>query len=211
MARTRGARSIAYDERRAVLLDTIGAFLAEALPARPSLRELASRAGVSVPTLRHYFGSRDDLVEALMKHQSAMGAPHVAAAGMAKGDLETSIRGLVSQVLEGLFDYRVVDIHAVGVAEGSGSGRLGPAYLANLLEPTLAAVERRLAHHSARGEMRGADLRVAALMLISPLYLAALHQTSLSGIAVRPLDVDVLADEVAAAFLRAYGISLDCP
>jgi AcrR family transcriptional regulator len=205
MGRTRGARGADFAAKRNAMLDRIGAYLADALPSRPSFREIAARAGVSVPTLRHYLGNREDLLVALMERQAAMGEPYVAAAGVASGDLDASIRALVSQVVDGLFRYGVADIHAVGVAEGAGSGRLGPAYLVHLLEPTLASVERRLAHHAASGELRSADLRVAALMLISPLYLAALHQTALAGSTVRPLEVEALADEVTAAFLRAYG------
>ena len=55
--------------------------------------------------------------------------------------------------------------------------------------------------------MRNASTRVAALSLISPVYVSMLHQHGLSGHDLRPLDLMELARELAANFVRAYGVS----
>jgi hypothetical protein len=67
-----------------------------------------------------------------------------------------------------------------------------------------AAVEHRLKARQPKGEMRASDTRIAALMLVLPLFLAAIHQASLGGCAFRPLDTAVPSAEVADAFVRAY-------
>lgn len=204
MARPTGSRDRDYDEKRAALLDRIGQHMAASLPAKSSLREIASAAGVTMPTLVHYFGSREGLIEALMEYQGGLGAPYLAMVAKAEEPFDVSIRQLSHFILTGLIEAKVVDLHAVGLVEASGSPLLGPAYLQHLLEPTLQAVETRLERHVERGEMREADLRVAALCLVSPLLLGALHQCRLGGSRVRHLDIDQFAAELAQTFLAAY-------
>ncbi len=62
----------------------------------------------------------------------------------------------------GLFEARVSDVHAFGLAEGAHMPALGRVYLEALLEPTLQALEARLALHIHRGDMKPAALRHAA-------------------------------------------------
>jgi hypothetical protein len=114
------------------------------------------------------------------------------------------MRALVAYILAGLVHARVIEGHAAGLSEAVGSVGLGPAYLGHLLEPMLQAVERRLQAHQVKCEMRASDTRIAALMLVSPLFLAALHQTSLGGCVVRPMNIKDLTAEVADAFVQAY-------
>lgn len=204
MARPSGSKDRDYDEKRAALLERIGQHLSASLPDKSSLRDIATAAGVTVSTLLHYFGSRPGLVAALMEHQAKLGAPYLEIVASSEDPFEFSIRTLTRFILSGLVDAQVVDLHAVGLVEASGSDRLGPAYLEHLLEPTLQAVEARLAVHVARGEMRKSDLRVAALCLVSPLLLATLHQCRLGGAQVRHLDLADLAAEVSDMFLSAY-------
>jgi AcrR family transcriptional regulator len=204
MARPTGSKDRDHDEKRAALLVRIGKHLSASLPDKSSLRDIAAAAGVTIPTLVHYFGSREGLLAALMEYQAGLGAPYLSIVAATDDPFHSSIRKLAHFILSGLVEARVVDLHAVGLVEASGSARLGPAYLEHLLEPTLQAVEARLASHVARGEMRDADLRVAALCLVSPVLLAALHQCSLGGDQVRHLDLATLAHEVTDSFLLAY-------
>ena len=81
---------------------------------------------------------------------------------------------------------------------------LGPAYINEILEPTLKAVEARLARHRAEGELRSCDLRHAALALIAPPLLALLHQGELFGSLCRPLDINAFLKDHLDGFLRAY-------
>jgi AcrR family transcriptional regulator len=207
MPRTIGAKAKDHDAKRAELLDHVGAHLRKSLSQKPSLRELANACGVTLPTLRHYFGNRDGVIAAYFEHFGSQGAPHLAIVAACSLPFEPSMRALVAYILAGLVHARVIDGHAAGLSEAVGSEGLGPAYLIHLLEPTLQAVEQRLKAHQTKGEMRASDTRIAALMLVSPLFLAALHQTSLGGCAVRPMDIEALSKEVVDTFVRAYGAS----
>jgi hypothetical protein len=98
----------------------------------------------------------------------------------------------------------LADVHVIGLREGLHQTSGGPAYLRHILEPTLAAVEERLAAHQAAGDMRAGDVRAAALAFVAPLVLAALHQGGLGGAVVRPLDLDAFAQTHAGAFVRGW-------
>ena len=203
MARTQGARGSDYDAKRASLIAAMHARLvARDLPP-PSLRELAAAAGVTMPTLRHYFGKRDDVIIAVLDAIGQAGAGHIAQAAASELPFAESIAAALRHALAGL-RQGLDDVHMLGLREGMGQGRLGPAYLDAILEPSLQAIEARLAVHQARGEMRRGNPRHAALALLSPLVLAALHQAALGGGHVRPLDLDALASDLAAAFVRAH-------
>src|SRR4029453_8388425 len=74
MARTSGSRNRDYDEKRVALLKHLDARLADLSKARPSFREMAAAAGVSVPTLRHYFRDRDGVLQAYLVWQGGESA-----------------------------------------------------------------------------------------------------------------------------------------
>ncbi|MBY0520697.1 MAG: TetR/AcrR family transcriptional regulator [Sphingomonas sp.] len=203
MARTQGARGSDYDAKRASLIAAMHARLvARDLPL-PSLRELAAAAGVTMPTLRHYFGKRDDVIIAVLDAIGQAGAGHIAQAAASELPFAESIAAALRHALAGL-RQGLDDVHMLGLREGMVQGRLGPAYLDAILEPSLQAIEARLSAHQARGEMRRGNPRHAALALLSPLVLAALHQAALGGGHVRPLDLDALASDLAVAFVRAH-------
>ena len=69
MSRTSGSRNRDYDTKRQELLKRIGVRLTDLSQGRPSFRELAAAAGISVPTLRHYFKDRDGVLEAFLDWQ----------------------------------------------------------------------------------------------------------------------------------------------
>ena len=65
MTRTVGARNVQFGERRNALIAKARERLSLQTGDSPSFRELALAAGVSVATLRHYFGSREALIKAV--------------------------------------------------------------------------------------------------------------------------------------------------
>lgn len=156
-----------------------------------------------MPTLKHHFGGRNEVVAAVLDHAGAAGAPHLQAGATPSGPLDRSVRAFLAYAAMG-HRHGVGDLHAIGLTEGIGHGVLGPRYVSVILEPTLQALEARLAAHVAAGEMRDANLRHAALALLAPLLLAQLHQDELGGAACRPLDLDAFLEDHAAAFVRAY-------
>ncbi|MRX51657.1 hypothetical protein GI374_14675 [Paracoccus sp. S-4012] len=93
---------------------------------------------------------------------------------------------------------------AMGVVEGMRNDLLGPVFIERMFEPFVIALTERLDTHVARGQMRPADTRMAALALASPLLLGALHQDQLGGARDYPLDRDAFLEHVVEGFLRAY-------
>lgn len=205
MGRTAGSKNPGHDDKRRALAAAVVPQLMRLGPSA-SLRELAAAAEVSVPTLRHYFESRDGVVIAAMAEMLRMGEPHLAAtAKPRRGGLRASLAAMMRSVLEGWRQYGVGRIYGTGLALGLHHAVLGPAYVQQLLEPLLQAVEARLEQHRQWGELGEHDVRFAALALVSPVVLALLHQDALDGQACRPLDVEAFVRAHVDGFVRAYG------
>ncbi len=206
MPRPKGARDADYGVKRSALLRKLSARLIQLDDTRPSLRQLAIAAGVTVPTLRHYFGDREDLVEAVLEEIFVHGEQYLERGAEPYGDLDQSIRAFLSTFAQVLVEGpRLGDKIAIAFLEGFYSKRLGPMALNYVIEPPLQAMEKRLAAHKARGELGDIDLRYAALMLISPLLVACMHQQQMFGDEVRPLDFAPLIDSAASSFTKAFG------
>jgi AcrR family transcriptional regulator len=165
---------------------------------------MAGTAGVSVPTLRHYFGDREGVLQAYLVWQGGESARYRPLVATTEDPFPLSIRKMLHGSAFGLKDMGRIRTHAVGLTEGLHSSRVGPSYLQATLEPLLASVEQRLTLHVARGEMRAVDLRHAAVSLLAPLLLAILHQRELGGASVRQMDLQAFIEDHAAAFVRAY-------
>ncbi len=206
MPRPKGARDADYGVKRSALLRKLSERLIQLDDTRPSLRQLAIAAGVTVPTLRHYFGDREDLVEAVLEEIFVHGERYLERGAEPYGELDQSIRAFLKTLAEVLVDGpKLGDKIAIAFLEGFYSRRLGPLALNYVIEPPLKAMEKRLAAHQARGELGDVDLRCAALMLISPLMVACMHQKQMFGDEVRPLDFTPLIDSAASSFMKAYG------
>jgi AcrR family transcriptional regulator len=204
MARTAGARNHDFEVRRLTLAAALRTRLVERTGKRPSYAELAEAAGVSLATLRHYFGTRDQAVAAVLQMHAALGEPHLARLRLPNPDFSVSVREAADHIAEGLDQPLVAELHAIGMAEGVAHPATGPAYLTTLLEPMIQALEERLSRHVAAGQMRAVDLRVAAISLLAPLVLAHLHQDWLGGDRTRYLDKNVHRACQVDAFLRAF-------
>ena len=204
MARTSGSRNRDYEDKRVALLKRLEPRLSDLSQARPSFREMAGAAGVSVPTLRHYFKDREGVVQAYLVWQGGESARYRPLVATTEDPFQDSIRKLLQGAAFGLKDMGRIRTHVVGLTEGLHNDRVGPSYLQATLEPLLASVEQRLTLHVARGEMRMADIRHAAVTLVAPLLLAILHQRELGGAVVRLMDFDRFLDDHASAFVRAF-------
>lgn len=205
MGRRPGARNADFAAERDALVAKLATRLAEPGAARSSMRDLAAAAEVSVATLQHYFGDRTGVFTAVFEGARQGGKVHLdAVAEGPLGSLRTSIQWFLEYATNGLMEFGLGHLHELGLTAGARDEVLGPAYLANVLEPTLQALERRLSRHQAAGQLRPCDVRIAALELVAPLLVAVLHQHSLGGTAQRPLSLDEFLKAHLAAFLRAY-------
>jgi AcrR family transcriptional regulator len=211
MGRPAGSRNPDFEATRASLVRAVQARLATADGVRASFRELAAAAGVSVATLRHYFGSREGVIAAVMSQWHQMGQRYMLE--VATGPL-LPVRASLAWFLDFFalgFRMGVGDIHAIGLAAGLREPTLGPTYLCQVLDPSLEAIEARLARHVARGELRPGDVRHMALSLVSPALLALLHQGPLGGEGARPLAWERFCSDHLESFLRAFGTGYEAP
>jgi AcrR family transcriptional regulator len=175
---------------------------------RPSLRELAAAAGVSVPTLRHYFGARPQVIDAIFEEclnqgRSAMEVNSRSEQPFADSILDFS-RTLVGAMGRDLEIMSLGDFFAVSLGEGLIDRGVSRSTLKHVIDPTLATLASRLRAHMDRGEMIETDVRDAALMLLSPLLLASLHQVQMGGAAESPIVLEDMVERLSAAFVRAF-------
>ena len=173
--------------------------------ARASFRELATSAGVSVPTLRHYFGGREGAIEAVLKAAHQVGKHFMRQAIEAPlRPLSEGLRGFAEFVTQG-FAVGLADLHSLGLAAGLRDPALGPAYVNETLEPTLQCLETILHRYRDRGDLRAdCDVRHAAIAFISPLFVSLLHQGPLGGRSCRPLDVPEFIRAHVEGFVGGY-------
>lgn len=206
MARPKGARAADHALRRREMLDRIRARLGSG-GTQASWRDMAAAAGVSLSSLTHHFGKRDDVILALLEDDAEQGVEPLSVMARPGETFRASVEEAVAHLMTGL-DYGVGQMLAMGLDEGLGHAVLGPAFLDRSLEPSIRAIEARLQAHIDRGQMRG-DARQAALILVSPLILAHLHQRALGGCDYRALDMPAFAKAHAEAFVRGHAVEAD--
>jgi AcrR family transcriptional regulator len=208
MARLAGARNSDYQDRRNALIVKARERLELQTGSPPSFRELAIACGVSVATLRHYFGGREELIRDVFAYYLAGAERHLARARHGEtGDIEATLRTVLQRVAQGWIQGHVGALHRIGLAEGLRCPATAMSYLLDVLEPTLQALETRLAAYVEHRALRAdTDVRHAALALLSPIVLALLHQVDLGGTRCRPLELPQLIDRHVAMFLRAYQV-----
>jgi AcrR family transcriptional regulator len=207
MGRIKGAKNLDYEVTRRAILDRIAIRIFSSDRSKMSFRELAQAGEVSPSTLRHYFGGREQVMDAALARMQEFGSPYIAEGATADhGPAPRSLRWFLRYLRDG-WGQGVGRAHAAGLADGLGDAALGPSYLRHLLEPTLRSAEGRVALHVASGELAPCDVREAALELLAPLVLLLLHQDALGGCRVRPIDVDRFIDGHVDRFLLAHAPS----
>lgn len=189
MPRPTGRRNDDFElKRRALARRARVAWLSQG--AGISLRDFAEATDSSLTNLKHYFGDRDGLVEAMTSvcHEDSL--PILARVSQPQGeDARGSLLIFFDQLLLGWQNFGVGRLHEVGLSESLGDARLGPAFVNNILEPSLQSTEQLLAILVERQQLPQMEVRAAALSLMSPVILALLHQGGLMGDRCRPLNV----------------------
>ncbi len=203
MARARGSRNADFAQARADVLQNILHSVASS-PHKASFAELAAVSGVSRATLRHYFATREDLLEALLDHMAILGEQ---AAERFPDDPALPLEPALSAELNRLvFAWRVGvgALFVAGLLWGLGHERLGPAYVRAMMEPLLQRTEAQLLSRLAGSGMDAETARHAALALVSPILVALLHQESLYGTDCRPLDMAVFLQRHLDRFFKGW-------
>lgn len=172
MGRPAGSRNVNYDSRRAGLAASIFSAI-QARTGRASLRDLAVASGVSVSTLRHYFGDRNGLLDALLEVLgeeladtleqviSELPVPFSEALPALMAELELAVAGPLRDHLR------------VALVEGLATSALHRVLLYGTLAPSLLAIEDML--EARRDQLvPNPNLRVAAVALVTPLFFCLL-------------------------------------
>ena len=207
MPRPKGSRDTDYEEKRRELLRKMTHRIMRREVVRPSLRDLAAAADVTVPTLRHYFGGRPQVIEAILEECLRLGKAGLDAEASSDLPFDQSMRDYARNLISALrtvHQVRLSDIFAVSLAEGLLDPQIAGATLRHIFDPTVETLQARLDLHVKRGEMVSIPTRPAAMMMVSPLLMACLHQDQLRGAEMTPMSLDDLADQVSAAFVRAH-------
>ncbi len=205
MSRPLGTRNPAFEERRRQLAEAAAQALLGPEGGAASFRSLVAATGASASVLQHYFGDYEGLIVAAFAAAHDQGRPYLQVmADPGTLPLLESMTAAAAFLALG-WEMGVGVLQAAGLVHGLGHPKLGPAYVDQLLEPTVQAVEARLGVHQARGELPPeVDLRFAALSFVSPLFLALMHQGALSGRSCRPLDLEAFAAAQVRAFVAGW-------
>ena len=194
MPRPSGSRNRDYDATRRTLIDALSPHLLDNDGEPNTVKALAATAGVSVPTLKHYFTDRDGVVQAVLQQAHAESERHLTAMTDRSGDdPQQLLTGLLIDIADTWRRHGLGRLFASTLALGLENRTLGPTFVNELLEPLLQAVEQLLAGLVNEGALPPVDLRTAALGLVGPVLLALLHQDNLSGAHCRPLEVEHFA------------------
>lgn len=205
MPRPTGALGKAHQAKRLEILARLTERLTQLDAMHASYRELASSAGVSLSTLQHYFGRREEIVKAVLRQAQLDAAPHFERLAEPQGSLEATVAAALLNLRMGFEHFGVGEIHALALVEGLRNAAIGPVTVDAVLEPSIEALSASLKAHQDRGEMRpDVAPRHAAIMLIAPPLLLLLHQNELHGAQTHPVELDTFFEAHARAFLRAH-------
>lgn len=184
-------------DRRMALLEKLCAIALADTSAPISLRQFAIQAGVSEPTLRHHFGDRRGVVMAILKFAANQADDFIERCAAPGADLASSVRDYLDLAMEGVSNPVFARIHAFGLVEAIHDSEIAAVYLETAVEPSLSAIERRLAPSIDPDNTDPDTVRHTAFFLYAPLLAAILHQRLLRGDAVRPLDTSRFLDRLA--------------
>ena len=156
-----------------------------------------------MPTLRHYFGDREGIVEAAFAEWRRRGEQWLPIAATPSGMLEKSLSDYLAMLVASFRHFGFEKIVAVGFIEGLLDARQGPIFLRDALDPMIDALSVRIARHQETGEVRAGNPRFMAVSLAAPVILLCQHQFQLHGATHSPTDIDSFVEAHLAGFLRA--------
>lgn len=194
-------------DRRTELLTLLAPAAIAERSAPVSLRQFAIKAGVSEPTLRHFFTDRQGVVIALIAFFAAGAQSFLARSATPVDTLEQAVGGYGALALEGADTDMFARAHAFALVESIHDPVVARAYLDIIIEPSLQALETRLGPSVDPSGAAPDRVRHGALALYAPILIAVLHQRLLKGDEARPLDMSAFIDDLTALF--THGLKPD--
>jgi AcrR family transcriptional regulator len=190
--------------RKEELLGELAAIAVAERSAPVSLRQFAIKAGVSEPTLRHYFSDRQGVVIAIIGFFADGARGWLARSAEPAGSVEEAVRGYADLALEGADTDMFAHAHAFALVESIHDPVVARAYLDLIVEPSLKAIERRLAPDLDPEGTHPDRVRHGAINLYAPILIAVVHQRLLRGAEARPLDMGAFFNDLSELF--AHGL-----
>lgn len=191
----------AAQDRRHELLSLLAPAAIADRSAPVSLRQFAIKAGVSEPTLRHFFTDRRGVVIALIGYFAEGARRFLQESAKPEARLEDAVAGYGALALAGAQSRLFAQAHAFALVESIHDPDVAKAYLEIIIEPSLQALEQRLAPGmDPDGNADPERVRHAALALYAPILIAILHQHLLRGEEVRPLDMTAFVADLTTLF-----------
>ena len=190
----------AVKDRRHELLSLLAPTAIAERSAPVSLRQFAIKAGVSEPTLRHFFTDRRGVVMALIRYFAEGARQFLDESAQPSASLERAVAGYGELALAGAQSRLFAQAHAFALVESIHDPDVARTYLETIIEPSLQALENRLAPSIDPEGVAPDRVRHAALALYGPTLIAILHQQLLKGDEVRPLDMTAFVADLTTLF-----------
>lgn len=165
-----------------------------------SLRQFAIRAGVSEPTLRHFFNDRQGVVIAIIEYFAEGARDFLTLSAEAGADLKSSVAGYADLAMQGADTEFFAQAHAFALVESIHDPEVARAYLDKIIEPSLQAIEARLRPGADPDGANPDRVRHAAISLYAPVLIAVLHQRLLRGDEARPLNMSTFFTDLTNLF-----------
>ena len=196
------AEAHAAIDRKTELLAVLARTAVAERSAPVSLRQFAIRAGVSEPTLRHYFKDRQGVVIAIIGFFADGARDWLARSAEPSQSVAEAVAGYTALAMEGSDTDVFAQAHGFALVESIHDPIVARAYLEMIIEPSLQAIEARLAPALDPNGEKPEQVRHAALNLYASVLIAVVHQRLLRGAEARPLDMGAFFTDLAQLFTQ---------
>jgi TetR/AcrR family transcriptional regulator, repressor for neighboring sulfatase len=164
-------------ESRRLILEAAEQLLVESGPAAVQVRSVAERVGMTDAGVAHHFGTRQDLLVALLRHGGRRLRHAVEQAIDAWADDDADIASLI-QIIAGVYRQGygalAVSLHAAGWRD-PGGGMLEPVVR------SLHAARERAGHAASIADTRLAVAALHQALALDPVYGAAFRRSASIG------------------------------
>ncbi len=170
------------DARPQELLDAALALFVEKGFAATRAEEVAQRAGVAKGTLYLYFSSKEELLQAVIRHTLSADV----AVGRQRlldhaGSATDALTRLLPEWWEEVYDSPSSALFKLVVTEVRNFPEIAEVYAREVIEPGLEVIELLLQRGIDAGEFRPVDTTAAAHSLVLPMIMLCLHKHSIGA------------------------------
>lgn len=190
-----GTKHGGHDEKRRLILRCMAALVFSAPGARPSFRQFAASAGVSEPTLRHYFKDRDGCVASILEYFGENGQFVWRRLGQAARSPGAAVSETFEISRTGMMAGGFIQAHTFGVVESAGNPRIAKVYREKILDPAVQAIVTKIL---ATPGMTDDPQEAGAISwaIFSPLLVLGLRRHFLSDIGSKDAETDSYFDSI---------------